>query len=62
MQVAAITYLCALIITFLIQQMPALFLALNGNEWQVFFSFAFMWEMFAERGCRMKQALFMALI
>lgn len=39
MQVAAITYLCILIITFLIQRMPASFLALNGNERQGFFVF-----------------------
>lgn len=42
MQVAAITYLCVLIITFLIQQMLAVLLALNGNELQVFFFRFFM--------------------
>lgn len=38
MQVAAITYLCILIITFLIQQMSASFIAVNENEWQPFYS------------------------
>lgn len=62
MQVAAITYLCILIITFLIQRMPASFLALNGNERQGFFVFVLMWEKFAKRRCRTKQALLMAMI